>query len=268
MAIDYLTDPTLVAGWEPTVPVADTFLRRFVRALGRSSAGPVEALGGTVVSTDDFTLTDLGRPAPFHNTVTLLRPVGDPDRLGDELATVLHAGRGTVWLWSAWPVPDLGSWGWRLSGHPPLLLRPPAPVDLPPPPPELEIRPVTDRDGLADWLRVVAVAFPLLGLAPGGGADPDVLRDPDQRLWVGYVDGRPVSSAAAYHAHGLNLFATGATLPAFRGRGYWRAMVRRRLLDAPDAPAAALFSDHSRGPAERLGFLPLLRFTAAYLERP
>ena len=62
-----------------------------------------------------------------------------------------RCGRGQACLWSAWPTPDLRGHGWRLSGHPPLLVRPP--LSTTPiahrPTPDLEVRPVASAADLA-----------------------------------------------------------------------------------------------------------------------
>jgi hypothetical protein len=106
------TEPIrLVTGWEPEVPVGDTVLRRFVHAWAESLAGPVAAVGGCVERRGGLMLGDLARPAAYYNGATLLRPP-DPDAwrtVVGEIEEVLLAGPGggDVYLWSAWPTPDL-----------------------------------------------------------------------------------------------------------------------------------------------------------------
>jgi hypothetical protein len=179
----------LITGWEPEVPVGDTVLRQFVNAWAESLAGPVAAMGGRVERRAGLVAGDLARPAAYYNGVTLLRPPA-PDAWGllvDEVEQVLLAGPGSgdVFLWSAWPTPDLRRRGWELEGHPPLLLRP-ASGPLPPAG-ELEVRRVTDAAALATWERVAVEGYPLEDLAPwrpGVLFDQRVLATP-LRLWVG-----------------------------------------------------------------------------------
>ena len=55
--------------------------------------------------------------------------------------------RGTAFLFSPWPTPDLRPHGWTLLGHEPLMLRT-AGGDVPPPPPGLRIELVRDEASL------------------------------------------------------------------------------------------------------------------------
>lgn len=259
----------LVDGWEPHRPVGDGLVRRFVFAYASSFAGPVAAMGGRVLRRDGHVLHDLGRPAGFYNGVTLLRPLAfdgweaavtdiEADIAGDRTA----ASRELL-LWSAWPTPDLSARGWQLVGHPPLLLHP-RPEPSPAPPGWLRIERVLDADRLADWERVAIEGYPLTDCQParpGALVDGRVLDDPSFRGWVGYSDGQPVAIGTSYVAHGIHVLALGATLPSHRGRGAWQALARHRLAAFPRLPAMSLFSDLSRPPAERLGFLPLSRWT-------
>lgn len=261
----------LITGWEPEVPVGDTVLRRFVNAWAESLAGPVAAVGGHVQRRDGLVVADLGRPAAYYNGVTLLRPPS-PDEWGmlvDEVEAMLSGpGSGDVFLWSAWPTPDLRRRGWQLEGHPPLLYRP-AGGPLPPAG-DLEVRRVTDAAALADWERTAVEGYPLDDLVPwrpGVLFDTRVLGGP-LRLWVGYARGRPVGAAASYVAHGLHVLALGVVLPEARRRGHWRALLRARLADLEGLPPAGLFSDLSRPGAERHGFLPVTRFTLWRRARP
>jgi len=52
-----------------------------------------------------------------------------------------------------------------------------------------------------------------------------------------------------------------ATLPEARGRGYGAALTATAALSQPDLPSALIASDDGRGVYERLGFLPISRFT-------
>lgn len=256
----------LTAGWEPTTPLSDTLMHRFVHAYAGSMWQPVEAMGGRVVHDPRYVAHDLGRPAAFENGATLLAPLGaDADDVVDEIDEHLEGGRGRVWLWSAWPTPDLGRRGWQLSGHPPVLVRPAGP---PPPPPDtdVEVVEVQDSAALDAWQDVVVRGYPLDALRDGSGAptrylDERILDPGRHRLWLGILHGRPVAAGAAHVSAGMTVFAMGATLPAARGRGAWNALAARRLAACPELPAASLFSDWSRPLAERLGFVPLHRWT-------
>jgi hypothetical protein len=256
----------LATGWEPHRPLSDGLVRRFVHAFASSFAGPVHRLGGRVVRRADYVVWDRGRPSGLFNGAMLLRPL--PYDRWDPVMTALEVdllpgSSGEVLLFSPWPTPDLAARGWKLVGHPPLLLRPQGRPE-PPLPAWLEVVEVTDRRTLADWERVAIEGYPFDELRPitrGALLGPAVLADPAFHAWVGYEGGSPVTIGTSYVAHGLNVFALGVTLPEHRGRGAWHVMARRRLAAFADLPAVSLFSDHSRSPAEGLGFLPLERWT-------
>jgi len=254
----------LETGWEPTTPIADTMLRRFVFNHSDSIDAVVKAAGGRTLWTDDFAAADLGRPAAIYNSATLLRPLGPANEgtVLDSVEQFYRRGSGDVWLWSPWPTPDLTARGWNLMGHPPLLLRPAqlAPPNVPPAP----VRVVTDAADLREWERVIAFGFPFDDVVPnlpGAFAHEQILNDDRFTMWLAYQGDRPVTAAAMFREHGLAQFAFGVTLPDVRRRGHWAAMVRLRLQAAGALPAAGIFSDDSRLGAERYGFLPLTRFT-------
>lgn len=222
-------------------------------------------MGGRTLRRDDVVAADLGHPSGLYNSAVLLRP---PERVEDVVADVESFydghGCGDVELWSPWPTPDLAGRGWELEGHPPLLVRPQAPMLAVVDPPELRIEEVSDAAGVRDWERVAVEGFPFPEVdpwLPGAIADDRVLADPRYRLWLGYVEHRPVVIGSLFTDAGIGNLTLGVTLPEARRRGYWAAMAHRRLGALPGLPAAALFSDMSRPGAEALGFLPIVRFT-------
>lgn len=274
--ISAYSEPGRRAGWEPDTPPEDTLLRRYLLNLADANAGPVTALGGRVLRRDDVVAADLGRPTGWlFNSAVLLQPLGSShteDTL-DAIEAFYATGRGQVSLWSAWPTPDLRRRGWTLEGHPPLLVRPPAPLPgRPAPPADLRIEPVHDPAGVRDWERVLVDGFPfdeLQPLVPGSLVDERILDERRLRLWVGYQDsGTPMCAAALFTHAGLAQLLMAATLPHGRRRGYYDAIARHRLRAEPDLPAGGLFSNMSRPGAQALGFLPLLRFTAWTRTRP
>jgi hypothetical protein len=265
--------PRLITGWEPDVPVADTLLRRFLTAWGSACEAFAVAGGGRAVCTPDFAAADYGRPSGWFNTATLLGPP-DPARfetLLDDVEMFFRSGTGETLLLSAWPLPDLRRRGWRLVGHPPLLVRPPAALVPPPASPPVDIVDAEDAALLAEWERVAVEGYPLPELfpvRPGAVADPGLLRDPRLQFTLGREGGAAVSLGALFVEAGIGCFTLGVTRPEARGRGHWRAHAIRRLLAAPDLWMTGIFSDDSRPPAERLGFLPLFRLTLWARPRP
>ena len=102
-------------------------LRRFLLHLAEYFASAAAAAGAPTVRHAGMVVADLGRPSGFFNSAVLLQPPA-PDRWDgvlDSLDEAFADGTGDTYLWSAWPTPDLRPRGWQLTGHPPLLVRPP-----------------------------------------------------------------------------------------------------------------------------------------------
>jgi predicted GNAT family acetyltransferase len=78
---------------------------------------------------------------------------------------------------------------------------------------------------------------------------------------VASVDGRPVAGSMAINSRGLVAVEMVATLPEARGKGFGAAVTATAALSAPDLPSALIASDDGRSVYERLGFLPISRFT-------
>ena len=100
--------------------------------------------------------------------------------------------------------------------------------------------------------RIAAVAF---GMPEPTGVRPE--HDPNNVVYLAYVDGRPVARAsAAFGPHAVSLFG-GSTLPEARGHGAYRALVAARWEDAVARGTPALVtqaSPMSRPILARLGF--------------
>jgi hypothetical protein len=217
-------------------------------------------------------MVDLGRPGGYFNGAVLLAPPADWDAVLAGIERFFRNGRGQACLWSAWPTPDLRGHGWRLSGHPPLLIRPPLSTSpIAAPTPEPDVRLVSTVADLARWERVAIAGYPLPDLqdAPAGGFAAAALLDDERlRFLVGLDADRAVAAAISFTSHGIGSLAYGVTLPAVRRRGYWRRLAIERLRATPDLWMTGVFSDFSRPGAEALGFVPLLRLTLWILDRP
>lgn len=275
---------TLTTGWEPDTAITDTVVRRYLFAWAEVCAAFATAAGGrsTIPRTTrraTFAAGDYRRPAGYFNSATLLAPP-EPGTI-DEIEEFFSGGSGEVLLWSAWPTGDLRSRGWRLEGHPPLLIRPPATMVVPPPAP-LHVEQVTTAVALAEWEQVAVEGYPLPELLrdmetagpetaaessdrsawrPGVLAGSELLDEPRVRFTVGREAGRAVSIGSLFTGAGLGLFVLGVTRPEARRRGHWLGHAVHRLAAAPQMWTAGVFSDHSRPSAERLGFIPVLRLT-------
>ena len=124
--------------------------------------------------------------------------------------------------------------------------------DHPPVPDELHIVEALDA-------AAVAQASSLLGDAFGVPPDAQPFMDPafnaeDARIWLGAVDGLPVSTATAVVAGGFCGIYAVATSPDARGRGYGEALSWAATGFRPDLPATLQASDMGRPVYERMGY--------------
>lgn len=252
----------LRTGWEADTPVGDTLARRFVYAYADRIVETAGRVGGRHLVTGGAVLADPGSPFGYDNAVVLTRPPDDAD-----LAAALGAARAFFppdrwWvLLSLFALPDLTGEGLVRVGHPPLMLRSPAP--LPAAPPGLDIRTVPDADP-ADFERVLVEGFGLADVGRPAVADP---RTADLvHLVVGYADGEAVACAGAAVRHGIVEIDWVAVPPERRGRGHGRAVTVAACAVAPDLPALLVSSDDGHPVYTGLGFLDLFR--ATMWERP
>lgn len=255
MADEHLTD-----GWEPDLDVGDSVLRRFVLANADRNAFVASCSGGRSQRWDDLAVADPASPIMFDNAAVLLRPPAYID-LADTMRRLIDfypPERHFVFL-SAWPTPDLSSAGMELMGHPPFMMRPPGGT-APLLPDRLQIVQVTDRRSLDDFVNTLVEAYPLPD-APGTIlSDIRILQGPI-RLFIGYVDDRPVATSGARLGHGIVDVEWVSTLPSHRGRGFGAALTWAATLVAPSDPATLIASDEGRPVYEAMGYLRLMRLT-------
>jgi hypothetical protein len=269
-------DPQLRAGWEPDTPASDTLLRQFLLNWTASIEAHGIPLGGRRLRRDDLAAVNIGRPAGGENTATLLAPLCTDGV--DEVMSALDAfygfasgtTSGSVYLFSAWPTPDLHPHGWYLADHPILMLRPPGGT-LPPPPAGLRIEEVRDQKALEACEVAIVRGFPLPEVearGPGAAFSPRLLSDERVRLWVGWSEGKPVSAAAAFVAEGIVDVTLVATVPQARRRGFGAALTWRATMADPALPALLLATAEGRHVYEQIGYLSLFRFTLWSRDRP
>ena len=269
---DDTNEQPLTTGWEADVPVDDTLVRRYLFHWAAYCDAYAAAAGGATTRTDAWAAADLRRPSGYFNSATLLQPPGeDLDEQLDEIDSFFEPGAGEVLLWSIWPTPDLRPRGWQLVGHPPLLVRPPASVQPPPAAPDVDVTEVLTPEQLAVWERVAIEGYPmpeLEGARPGELADPSLLDDPRFGFWIGHHEGTPVSIGTTFVEHGIASFALAVTRPEARRLRHWHGHAVARLRHNPDVWTTGVFSDDSRPGAERIGFVPIERFTLWSRARP
>ena len=251
-------------GWSPATPLGDTVLRRAVHAMAAATAVPAAAMGARVLRADDFVAADLGRPAGYWNGATLLRPprpdewTGLLDRVEAFAGERRGAEAGVFDLWSPFPTPDLRRRGWELSGHVPLMWRPPGGSE-PHRAAGLRVERVHDAAGVRAWAATAVEAFPL-DARPDAVATAALLEEPRVHLFVGRAGGRPVGVSCTVVSHDVNAVVFVAVQPGARGHGYGAAISRVATTARPDLPAVLLASDDGRPVYERLGYVPLVRW--------
>jgi hypothetical protein len=268
VASDWVAEPGehLVNGWERDLPSADTLLRAYTDAFAEMVIDMARAAGGRTLQEDDFVVADSGTPSAYTNAGVLLGPIGESDASGvvSRIASFFDQASGGSWLlFSPLPTPDLRPHGLGPVGHPPLMLRPRS-ADRRPPPPELEIVRVGDADTLRTFERTVIEAYPipeLAGLDAGGFTSPSLLDDDRFQFFLGLVDGEPLGTSMAHIGHSMSHVEYVSAQKAARGRGYGEAMTWPATLADADAPSMLIASDLGRPTYERMGYLPMARFT-------
>jgi hypothetical protein len=269
-------DPSLRAGWEPDTPITDSLLRRFLVNWTLGIAAYGIPLGGRSLRRDDLAAVDIGRPSVGGNVATLLAPLFPED--ADEVMAALDdfygftagGNAGAAFLFSAWPTPDLRSYGWTLVDYQPLMYRPSG-GETPPLPPGLRIEEVRNEESLRAFEVAIVRGFPiqeLEGQGPGAAFSPGILSDHRQRMWVGWEADRPVSAAATFVEAGINDVVLVATVPEARRRGYGAALTWQATLADPALPSLLIATEEGRPGYERIGYTSLFRFTLWSRDRP
>jgi hypothetical protein len=204
--------------------------------------------------------------SPFNNAAVLRRPLRDSEWAG--AIRVMHHfyaqhDGGPYILFSAWPTRDLRAMGYGLIGHPPMMFRPAGPIAAAPVP-GFEIRPVDGSNAARDWEYVMVHGYPVPELQPfepGCFLPEAALAAKGWHHYVGYLDDEPVATGSAYvdatHVHVEFI----AALDAARGKGIGRAITAAATLTDAELPAMLIASDLGRPVYDRLGYLPLLRYT-------
>lgn len=251
----------LTNGWEPDTPPDDTFKRRAVLVHASWPVAVASALGRPSRRTGRWSGAHVGDTGELTNPVILTQPVPQSDAasLVAEIADLIPATT-PYFLLSPWLDPDLAPHGLSLLGHPPLMVR--FPAARPDRDPEgVRVVEVRDEAGLAVAEGVLIAGYPLPGSTPGSVLQPGLL-ERATRVWLGYVDDEPAAVAAAHQAAGATLVEYVAALPAARGRGAGAAVTWAATLADHAVPAVLVASDDGRPVYERMGYLPLERWTA------
>lgn len=256
-------DEHLSTGWEPDLRAGDTLVRQAVLIHAAWPAEVARHAGRPWRSTARWAGAWIGDRGALTNLVMLLQPLTDPAGILDELNT-LYPKHVPFALISPWPTGDLRAHGLGLIGHPPLMVRFPAPRPASSDS-AVEVQEVRDAAGLAIAERVLVDGYPmpdLEPLTPGDLLGPTLLESGTTRLWLGWLDGQPVAVAVAYLHAGATLVEYVAALPQARGHGAGAAVTWAASLADPSRPAVLLASDDGRPVYERMGYIAIERWTA------
>jgi hypothetical protein len=266
-----VTAPSLAAsegehlpdGWGNASAPDDTLLRAYTEGFADLTETLGRAGGQPTVRTDDFVAYDSHAPFPFVNAAVLRRPVlRSDDPVLDEISDFFEPDDAATpfLVWSATPMPSLVDRGWSLMGHPPLMLRPAAPADVPAPV-GLDIVEVRDADTLARFDDTMIAAYPVPEMTGRRQFHPGVLDADGWHMWLGMVGDEPVGTAAA-HVTGAFVDVQWISLHAgYRGRRIGEALTWTATLVQPELPAMLFASDLGQPTYARMGYQNLTRLT-------
>jgi GNAT superfamily N-acetyltransferase len=216
---------------------------------------------------DDLSCADLELPValPPNIAVVLREPSRDEADTLPQRAAEFFGERtgGPYGVWSLWPLEGLPPDPldlWRI----PIMVRDSG-GDAPVAPAGLEIVEATDAPTVREAAALIDESFEAHS-KPEAVLTLDCLDD-DFRVWVGRVDGRAVTTAAAYISDGyVGLYAV-ATTPDARGRGCGEAVTWAATLCRPELSATLQASPMGRPIYERMGYRTIAEFTVWDLER-
>ncbi|MGZ6925438.1 MAG: GNAT family N-acetyltransferase [Acidimicrobiia bacterium] len=253
-------EPALDDGWHPQTAAGDTVLRDYVDSSARYLVNVGRAVGAATIEDDDVAGAHHDAEFPFANMTIVRRPLTDGqwDDVVARLRAAFPPGRPFV-LASPFATPDLAPAGFTRVGHPPFMVRAATPDAKVPDVAGITIERVTDTDRLAVFEPTLVEAYP--GGPAGSLFSPGILDVDGVALWLAHADGVPVATAAGHHGGAVNGVEIISCLPSARGRGIGEAITWAATLARPELPAALFASDAGRPVYERMGFVPVLRFT-------
>jgi hypothetical protein len=251
-------------GLSSSTPDGDNVLNDFARLEASAFQELAEAAGGRVEHGGELALTDSASPSVFGNVAYVHGLVADPAALADRLHA-FYGGRpgGPALLFSVLPTPDLTPYGLQRVGHPPLMLLEPG-RPRPGDPSGFTVAEVTSAEELALFERTLVEAYPVPeceGLPAGSLLGPPAAASERWTFLIGYLDGEPVATAAAFVGSSLTTVEFVSSRPEVRGRGVGAAITAAAGSIASDRPTALISSDLGRPVYERLGYRTIMRFT-------
>jgi len=247
--------PQLRNGWETSAPSSDSVLLAGTRAMAERAEWWATAMGGRSERDGDLVLTDTATDCLLLNQTLCTAPLQPAHA---RRALEFYPPNRPFVISSPNGGSDLAETGLKLMGHPPFMQHPAGPPPASPPP-EVTLTEVTEPTQLVSWSKILADGFPL-----GPLSLPVAFLGGPTRLWLASWQGQPAAAAASHVAHGMIDVEAVATLPEHRSRGLGTAVTWAATRDQPTLHACLLASDSGRPVYERMGYIPIHRWTMWY----
>lgn len=212
----------------------------------------------------DIAVTDAGGNASLLNNVTLLRPLdkGEAAIAAKRAVEFFDGPKPRRFSINSFFDTDFTPYGYSEASRMPAMYREPG-GQAPAKPAELQIERVRDVASLQGFEEAFINGFPQRDFQPYVPEklyDPRVLGDDRFRLFVGWLNDKPVSSATAFVSGGLTQVYNIATLESLRGRGYGTALTWSATLTEPTLPAVLQASESGSGLYKAMGFKQVCEF--------
>jgi GNAT superfamily N-acetyltransferase len=214
-----------------------------------------DSMGGKTLAWNDVIFCNPGMASPFRNLAVPLCPVSQSELPGFGRQLLDFYPDDVKWVvWDAFDS-DMTAAGLYESWTNPTMYRSRRePLPAVNTPPGFTVTPVCTDADIAVFERVRGASY---RDAPGPG-DPGL--PPDSRVlgnqfrqWLGWIDGEPIATGAAFSNGELNAVKHISTLEPFRGKRIGAAMTAAAVNSSP-LPAILDSDPPARGLYERLGF--------------
>ena len=186
------------------------------------------SLRGEVTELHDLHLTSCGFPAPEFNRAFLKQPEGDlPATIARAEAHFARLAQPFYFTvrsdWQERCDPALREAGYEPKGAAPAMVLDPARDDATPPA-DLEITRVSSPEELSSYQETAFAGFGLPTQLGPLFLTETLLTSPGVELYLGRVDGAPVTTSMLVPSHGVAGVYWVATLESHRGRGLGEAL--------------------------------------------
>jgi len=243
---------------------------RWIEASARNTAdwqdASLRALGIETCRTDGLWSREAMRPSIYLNALTLSSVRAEPGVVRSIERLIERDPHATISLWDSFKELDLTGLGFRRMDWvgewwmKDAATRPDEPMPL-----GLDIELVKDEETLGEFGLASYDGFetadPVRAAGPLGMHHPSTLDDPRMRYLAGRADGRIVTSAIAYVGNDVVGIYAVSTLPAYRRRGYGKAITRAAAMSAPELGVTISPDVVARGIDTELGFRKIAEYT-------